>query len=138
MAESLLHMELVRRIASYIETLSPSFASSLLDADLPEYGQRTPRVINGYYPDVRYRDKNLIVIGEAKTENDILNEHTEGQLEAYIAEVQTYPLQRHIIYCVPFVSFIMVKNLLKRLKRDKGLHDIFFHVLDNFNRIAIL
>ena len=95
-------------------------------------------VINGYYPDVRYRDKNLIVIGEAKTENDILNEHTEGQLEAYIAEVQTYSLQRHIIYSVPFVSFIMVKNLLKRLKREKRLHDIVFHVLDNFNRIAML
>ena len=136
MAESLLHMELVRQITSYIETISPWFESSLLDADLPEFGQRTPRVINGYYPDVRYRDKTLIAIGEAKTENDILNEHTERQLEAYIAEVQTYPLQRHIIYCVPFVSFIMVKNLLKRLKRDKGMHDIVFHVLDNFNRTA--
>lgn len=138
MAESLLHMELVRIIASYTETITPSFVSSLLDADLPEYGQRTPRVFNGYYPDIRYRDKYIIALGEAKTDHDILNEHTEGQLAAYIEEVRSYALQRHIIYCVPFVSFIQVKNLLRRLKSQNRLNDIVFHVLDNFNRAATL
>ena len=138
MAESQLHMDLVRKIASYVATITPSFASSLLDADLPEYAHRTPRVIDGYYPDVRYRDNAIIAIGEAKTEKDIINEHSEGQLLAYIKEIQTYHLQRNIIYCVPFISFIQVKNLLKRLKEREQLNDITFHVLDNFNRVALI
>lgn len=138
MAESLLHMNLVQRIASYVGTITPSFASALLDADLPEYGQRTPKVIDGYYPDVRYIDKNIIAIGEAKTSHDILNDHTDNQLMAYINEIRTYTRERHIIYCVPFVSFIQVKNILKRLKKSQGLDDIRFHVLDNFNRIAVI
>ena len=138
MAETLVHMELVRRIVSYVETISSSFASSLLDADLPEYGSRTPQVIRGYYPDVRYLDKNIIAIGEAKTENDINNGHTEEQLSAYIDEVRAFTQESHIIYCVPFVSFIQVKNLLKHRKNRFQLDDITFHVLDNFNRVALI
>ena len=138
MAESLLHMELVRKIASYVETITPFYMSSLMDADLPEYENRTQRVIKGYYPDVCYRDNDIIVIGEAKTDKDILNEHTEGQLLAYIEEVRNYGLQRHIIYSVPFVVFIQVKNMLKRLKEARHIDDITFHVLDNFNRVVLL
>lgn len=138
MAESLLHMDLVRRIASYVETITHSFASSLLDADLPEYGRRTPKVISGYYPDVRYLDQSIFAIGEAKTDKDIINEHTEKQLLAYIAEAKTYVRERHIIYCIPFVSFIQVKNILRRIKTKQNLNDITFHVLDNFGRVALI
>jgi len=137
MAESLLHMDLVRTIVNYIATITPSFSAQLLDADLPEYG-RTPRVIHGYYPDVRYMDREVMVIGEAKTQYDIDNEHTESQLEAYIEEINTYQYQKHIVYCVPFLSFIKVKNKIKRLKQHKSLTEIHFHIIDNFNRVATL
>lgn len=137
MAESILHMDLVRIISLYVKNITPSFSMSLLDADLPEFG-RTPQVIYGFYPDLRYRDDNVIIIGEAKTQNDIDNDHTELQLNAYIEEVRTFNLQRHIVYCIPFLSFIHVKNFLKRLKIKLQLTDITFHVLDNYNRVAII
>ena len=137
MAESLLHMELVRKIALYIKDTIPNFTTSLLDADLPECG-RTANCVNGYYPDIRYSDRKVVVIGEAKTQYDIDNDHTEAQLNSYIDEVLTYNLQRHIIYCVPFVSFAQMKNALRNLKTHRNLGDITFHVLDNFNRVALI
>lgn len=137
MAESQLHMDLVRKIALYIKQIIPDFSASLLDAELPEYG-RTPQCIYGYYPDIRYRDNNAIIIGEAKTQNDIDNDHTEAQLNAYIDELQTYNLQRHIIFCVPFVSYSQMKNRLRRIKEQRKLKDISFHVIDNFNRVSLL
>lgn len=137
MAESLLHMDLVRKIALYINRITPDFSASLLDAELPEYG-RTPQCLYGYYPDVRYRDNKSIIIGEAKTQYDIANDHTEAQLNAYIDELQTYNLQRHIIYCVPFVSFAQMKNALRRIKEQRKLTNITFHILDNFDRVSLL
>ena len=137
MAESLLHMDLVRIIASYIKRITPNFSASLLDAELPEYG-RTPKCLYGYYPDIRYRDNNNIIIGEAKTQYDIDNDHTEAQLNAYIDELLTYNLQLHIIYCVPFVSYVQMKNYLRHVKEQRELTDITFHVLDNFNRVSLL
>lgn len=137
MAESLIHIDLVRKITSYISSLSSSFSASLIEADLPEHG-RTPKVIHGYYPDVRYRDKEVIVIGEAKTQHDIDNEHTENQWKAYIDEVRTCNLQRHIVYSVPFVSFVQVKNKLRHVKEKGQMSDITIHVIDNFNRVASL
>ena len=137
MAESLLHMDLVRTIALYIKQITPDFSASLLDAELPEYG-RTPQCLYGYYPDIRYRDNNSIIIGEAKTQYDIDNDHTEAQLNAYIDELLTYNLQLHIIYCVPFVSYAQMKNYLRHIKKQRELTDITFHVLDNFNRVSLL
>ena len=137
MAESILHMDLVRIIASYIKRVTPNFSASLLDAELPEYG-RTPKCLYGYYPDIRYRDNNNIIIGEAKTQNDVSNDHTEAQLNAYIDELLTYNLQLHIIYCVPFVSYAQMKNYLRHVKEQRELTDITFHVLDNFNRVSLL
>lgn len=137
MAESLIHMDLVRKIALYISRITPAFSVSLLDAELPECG-RTPKCLYGYYPDVRYRDNNSIIIGEAKTQYDIANDHTEAQLNAYIDEVLTYNLQRHIIYCVPFVSYVQMKNALRRIKEQRKLTNITFHILDNFDRVSLL
>jgi hypothetical protein len=135
MAESQLHMDLVRQIALYVKEFTPNFSASLIDAELPEYG-RTPQVINGFYPDLRYRDKDIIIIGEAKTKYDIDNEHTQAQLNAYIDEILTYNLQRHIIYCVPFISYAKMKNVLRLVKKQRKLTDLTFHVLDNFKRVA--
>ena len=137
MAESQLHMDLVRKIAFYVKQITPNFSASLLDAELPEYG-RTPQCLYGFYPDIRYRDNKSIILGEAKTQNDIEKDHTQAQLNAYIDELLTYDLQRHIIYCVPFVSYAQMKNILRRIKEKRELTDITFHVLDNFDRVSLL
>ena len=73
MAESAEHMSYVRQIVCFAETIPNCFVD-LIEADLPQYNGRTTKVCGGFYPDVYYRDNHLMVLGEAKTENDIIND----------------------------------------------------------------
>lgn len=138
MAESLAHIRYVERMVSYAEAIPQTYAKSLMVADLPSYEQRTPKVINGYYPDLYYHDLKCIIVGEAKTTGDIDNEHTIGQLNSYIKEVRTYNCERHIILCTSIIAFAQVNNMIIRKKRKEQIHDITFHILDNHSRHKII
>ena len=139
MAESLKHIEYVRKIVSYLESTMPSFQTALIQADLAEYGKRTPQVIGGYYPDVYYRSLNCFIIGEAKTDSDIDNHHTNAQIDSYILELRTgCQEEKHIILSTSVYSFAMLKNMIVRRKEKDPLSDITFHIIDNISRTAIL
>ena len=43
-----------------------------------------------------YNDSNYIILGEAKTDNDIDQEHTQRQLNDYVNEARTYDADRNI------------------------------------------
>ena len=50
-------------------------------------GDEVPKLINGFRPDVYAEKKTLnelIVIAEAKTDNDIENRHSHNQIEAFL------------------------------------------------------
>lgn len=138
MAESLAHMTYVRKIVSYVESNFAFCQDNVIQADLAEYG-RTPQVVGGYYPDVYVRTPNIMIIGEAKTDKDIENPHTEAQLNCYIDEVRTALFQeKHIILASSLYSFIMLKNLIARRKKKENLTDIKFHILDNYTKVAVI
>lgn len=130
MAESKLHKQLVRCIVSYIETI-PNCYADLIEADLDNYNTRTTRVVGGFYPDVFYKDSDIICIGEAKTENDLINPHTTNQLLSYIEEVNLFKGKRHIILCVPFFSRCTLFNYVNRIVEQHHVSNITFHLLND-------
>lgn len=133
MAESRLHKQLVRSIVSYIETI-PHCCADFIEADLENYNTRTSRVVGGFYPDVFYKDSNTIIIGEAKTDNDLIKPHTQDQLLSYIDEVKLFDGERHIVLCVPFISFCSLFNFVNRLVEKQNVRNVTFHLLsDNSN-----
>lgn len=139
MAESLAHINYVRKIVSYLPRVIADYQDMVTQADLAEYGKRTPQVIGGYYPDVYYRTPDTFVIGEAKTDNDIDNHHTMAQIDCYIAELKTGSQpQKHIILSSSVYSFAMLKNMIVRKKEREELTDITFHIIDNIARTAII
>lgn len=138
MAESLSHIKYVERMVKYVETIPLQFVASMMYADLASYGQRTPKVINGYYPDLYYYDLHCVIIGEAKTTDDIDNEHTMAQLDSYIKEIRTYNCERHIIVCSSIIAYAQINNLLIRKKRRENIQDITFHVMDNHLRHRVI
>lgn len=138
MAESLSHIEYVERMVKYVETIPLRFVASMMYADLASYGQRTPKVINGYYPDLYYYDLHCVIIGEAKTTDDIDNEHTMAQLDSYIKEIRTYNCERHIIVCSSIIAYAQINNLVIRKKRRENIQDITFHVMDNHLRHRVI
>ena len=135
MAESAEHMRYVEQIVSYLETI-PNCLDELIEADLPNYSGRTSKVLGIYYPDVYYRDNNMIIIGEAKTENDIENIHTKSQLTAYIEEAKLFQGERHIILACSIFALATMMNFVIHLKHEMDTTGINFHFLDSLNRIS--
>ncbi len=109
-------MTYVRNIVEYISTM-PFVMPELIESDLPEYSTRTTQALNRYYPDVYYCDNSSIIIGEAKTDNDIYKPHTMSQLDAYISHLGIFKLRRHLILSGSFYAFPELKNLIIRKKR---------------------
>lgn len=136
--ESLTHMTFVKKIADYASTIPGDFTRNLLCVELPGEYNRCPQIIGGSIPDVFYNDSNYIILGEAKTDNDIDQEHTQRQLNDYINEARTYDADRNIVLCTSIMGFSRMKNIIVIKKMKEQLDDIKFHVIDCFNKVQIL
>ena len=136
--ESLTHMSFVKKIADYVSTIPQDFTRNLLCVELPGEYHRCPQIIGGSIPDVFYNDSNYIILGEAKTDNDIDQEHTQRQLNDYINEARTYDADRNIVLCTSIMGFSRMKNIIVTKKMKEQLDDIKFHVIDCYNKVQIL
>lgn len=136
--ESLTHMAFVKKVADYVSTIPEDFTSNLLCVELPGEYNRCPQIIGGSIPDVFYNDSNYIILGEAKTDNDIDQEHTQRQLNDYINEARTYDADRNIVLCTSIMGFSRMKNIIVIKKMKEQLDDIKFHVIDCYNKVQIL
>lgn len=137
MAESGKHMGFVRNIVTYLSTM-PFIIPELIESDLPEYSTRTTQAMNRYYPDVYYCDGNNVIIGEAKTDNDIDNIHTQTQIDAYISHLEIFNLERHLILSGSFYSFPELKNLIIRKKRHSKFRNINFHIIAPLHKPLVI
>lgn len=136
--ESLTHMSFVKKIADYVSTIPEGFTRNYLCVELPGEYNRCSQIIGGSIPDVFYNDSNYIILGEAKTDNDIDQEHTQRQLNDYITEVRTYDADRIIVLCTSIIGFSRMKNMIVSKKMKEQLNDIKFHVIDCYNKVQIL
>ena len=136
--ESLTHMSFVKKIADYVSTIPQDFTRNLLCVELPGEYNRCPQIIGRSIPDVFYNDSNYIILGEAKTDNDIDQEHTQRQLNDYINETRTYNANRNIVLCTSIMGFSRMKNIIVMKKTKEQLDDIKFHVIDCYNKVQIL
>ena len=136
--ESLTHMAFVKKIADYVSTIPQDFTRNLLCVELPGEYNRCPQIIGGSIPDVFYNDSNYIILGEAKTDNDIDQEHTQRQLNDYINEARTYNADRNIVLCTSIMGFSRMKNIIVMKKTKEQLDDSKFHVIDCYNKVQIL
>lgn len=136
--ESQTHMKLVKKIVDYISTIPDDFKRNFLCAELPGEYDRCSSIIGGSIPDVFYNDFDYVILGEAKTDNDIDNEHTNKQIADYINEIRTYNESRIIVLCTSILGFSKMKNLIVRKKHKESLDDIHFHIIDSFNKVQII
>lgn len=136
--ESLNHMSFVRKIADYVSAIPNDFTYNLLCVELPGDYSRCPQIIGRSIPDVYYNDSNYIILGEAKTDNDIDRDHTQIQLDDYINEVRTYDAERIIVFCTSIIGFSRMKNIIVTKKMREELDDIRFHIMDCFSKVEII
>ena len=116
MAESQNHMDLVKNVQKYVESIVPDDMHGLIQCDSPT-AYRPPKVIGGFIPDVFFWYNDLLIIGEAKTLNDFDNRHCKAQLEAYYKECAKFYGEAILVISVPWQLVFSVKNYFKNLKR---------------------
>lgn len=134
MPESRIHMNYVKMIVSYIEKSFPHIDMCLLNVDYPDSEYRPSQVVGLAVPDVSYTTRELSIIGEAKTEGDISNNHTKKQINAYIDYLRLQSREKHLILCSSMYSFPSLKNYFIRYKRSNNIKDITIHIIDDFDR----
>lgn len=80
--ESNKHHSLVKKMYDYVvEELDVE--KRLVETDIFEVNGTVPRMSEGFVPDLYYNYNNQIIIGEAKTEQDMEREHSLQQYNSY-------------------------------------------------------
>ena len=124
MSESSTHKNLVEVIYEYVkENVNPN-EQCLICADMAET-VRPSKVIGNYIPDVLFWHDDILVIGEAKTRNDILRPHSQAQYKAYFDEFKGFYGKSCFVIGVPWDMVVTVKNYFKRMKlKENSVADV--------------
>lgn len=125
MAESQVHLSLVRFLSLWVSKNLLNNDSGSIYVDLPEtnaYG-KPPQIIDQFRPDLFAKMDECLIIGEAKTELDLESRHSKSQFESYIKTCELHEGKSYLVISVPCFVEASAKNLLnqicKRLKANK-------------------
>ena len=131
MAESSVHISFVEKIHEEAKKIIPFGSHVLIDIDHPNSSSSTPKLLNGYKPDLYYCYDNLLVIGEAKTDFDVERPHSMNQYISYYDEAYKFSGQAVLIFCVSWKMFATMKNIMRRIRRNKVSSKIRIIVLND-------
>ena len=118
MSESRQHLELVEKIRDVVRMRNDT-APTLVIAEDHKENTITFSTPEGFRPDVYYCDNALLILGEAKTSNDLSNWHSDAQFESYLKflQVASNAPKKAILYVgVPWADFRWAKNHFKKIK----------------------
>lgn len=131
------HRRFVQNAVNYIKnTFGVEYNQMLID--LGDQGMTPPKVIDGFRADIYVLTPEVIIIGEAKTDDDISNRHTTAQLAAYIKEVKTFHQERHIVMSCSWISYAKMRNFIRNFRKPYDLSDITFHTVDPMKKGEVL
>ena len=135
--ESSAHKDYVKNAMLYVERCF-SIPHELIACDLDDSNQRPEIVINGYRPDVFVHTPSVVIIAEAKTDNDIVNRHTTDQIESYIKHLLLYEQDKHLIMSSSMAAYPTIRNYIRRLRKLYKVSDITFHTVDPYKKGEVL
>jgi len=135
MGESIVHMNLVGKLADWI-------AKSLLDG---KYGylyienpgnpvEKKPQLVNGFVPDVMAikAPGYDCIIGEAKTADDIDNQHTLDQVEAFLSKCAEFK-DSYFVFAVPWYRVGLAKAVIKYCCKNISVYNVRTRVLEKLS-----
>lgn len=122
MSESSYHLRLVERILLYVKESYDGLYSLALLHDMPAMiGAEKPPRVHGFVPDVYAVDVPLttMIIGEAKTSQDLLTEHSRKQIGAFLSHLEGQK-RGVFVLSVPWGSARAGQSLVKSICRSHG------------------
>lgn len=134
MTESSQHMKLVDIIVARTHEMVPEPYWPLIAIDSQTSNNLPKSTSEGFKPDVLYIFEGMIIIGEAKTSNDIERPHSKSQYRSYIKKCDAFAGQAYLIIAVPWTEKISVANLIKRMIRQEKITNCHLIILDDISR----
>lgn len=117
MSESVQHQKLVRMLIEEVANMVGVDKSCFIESDIND-GHSLPQLTNeGYRPDVLFQYEDLLIVGEAKTSNDIERTHSIMQYESYMRKCSLFQGKAFFIIAVPWMEYATIYNITKRIKR---------------------
>jgi len=117
MSESIQHLQLVNALKIEMVSYVPEDCWKLIQIDSPGSVNPPPYTTDGYRPDAYYQFRDLLVIGEAKTANDVDTRHSRAQYESYLKECSRFQGHSRFIMIVPLLSQASAHNILRNMRR---------------------
>ena len=117
MSESVQHLQLVSFLKKKVMSITPSDCWCCIQDELPDSLNHPPITLEGFRPDIYYHYKNLLIIGEAKTNKDVSRKHSRAQYESYIKECSAFSGEAFMFLAVPWLEEAEAHNILRSIKK---------------------
>lgn len=118
MSESAQHKELVELIIKYVEDHVGREHICFIESDIADNRPLPPMTEEGFRPDVTYEYKGLMIIGEAKTKDDVLRDHSLKQYASYLKKCSCFQGKAEYVMAVPWMEHASANNVIKKIKKD--------------------
>lgn len=118
MSESSQHQKLVRMIMDEVLNTVGSDFYCFIETDIAD-GYSLPQLTpEGFRPDVMYQYENILIIGEAKTSDDVDRIHSLMQYESYIKKCSLFAGKATLIIAVPWLEYATVYNITNCIRKQ--------------------
>ena len=125
MSESVKHLQLVNQIIATVNEIVGQDNTCFIMSDAADHYPTPPQTEEGYRPDVFYQYDKLLIIGEAKTSDDIERQHSKLQYASYMKKCSLFHGRAILIVAVPWMDHAAAHNTLNRIKKDySGQFDV--------------
>lgn len=118
MSESGQHKKLVELIIEYVEDRVGQDYICFIESDISDDRPLPPMTEEGFRPDVTYEYNDLMIIGEAKTKDDVLRDHSLAQYASYLKKCSLFQGKAEYVMAVPWVEQASANNVIKKIKKD--------------------
>lgn len=115
MSESALHQQLVKLIITEVYNMVGSDHCCFISSDSVDGFSLPPLTEEGFRPDLFYQYEDRLIIGEAKTSDDIEKMHSRQQYESYIRKCSLFDGCALFIVAVPWFDHAAVHNILQKI-----------------------
>ncbi len=121
--ESGKHHSLVKTIYNYVSNLD-YVEEKLIESDIFEVNGQVTKMPEGFIPDLFYKYKNIVIIGEAKTDKDLEREHSYNQYRSYVNYLKVHlelGFDCVLILAVPWEASITAYRIIKKITEDNNI-----------------
>ena len=118
MSESAQHQQLVNLIIADVINEVGSSHSALIATDAVDGFALPPLTSEGFRPDVYYLYNDRMIIGEAKTSEDIDRLHSRSQYESYIKKCSLFQGSATFILATPWMDHATAHNIIRKIEKQ--------------------